>query len=85
MARTCQRFAIGNGVKTGGCSGVLKKKPCKLLDLHGYQNGANDGARTRDNRNHNPALYQLSYNRHKKVSFIILIQLLKRKHTFKKC
>ena len=28
-------------------------------------NGAIDGARTRDNRNHNPGLYQLSYDRHK--------------------
>jgi hypothetical protein len=28
------------------------------------KSGANDGARTRDNRNHNPGLYQLSYIRH---------------------
>ena len=28
------------------------------------KNGAIDGAWTRDNRNHNPGLYQLSYNRH---------------------
>ena len=28
-------------------------------------NGARDGARTRDNRNHNPGLYKLSYTRHK--------------------
>ena len=28
--------------------------------------GARNGARTRDNRNHNPGLYQLSYSRHKK-------------------
>ncbi|SJM89104.1 hypothetical protein CRENPOLYSF1_100015 [Crenothrix polyspora] len=27
--------------------------------------GVNDGARTRDNRNHNPGLYQLSYAHHK--------------------
>ena len=27
--------------------------------------GANDGDRTRDNRYHKPALYQLSYVRHK--------------------
>ncbi|SJM93350.1 hypothetical protein CRENPOLYSF2_3260004 [Crenothrix polyspora] len=26
--------------------------------------GVNDGARTRDNRNHNPGLYQLSYAHH---------------------
>ena len=29
--------------------------------------GAIDGDRTRDNRNHNPGLYQLSYNRHKEA------------------
>jgi hypothetical protein len=28
-------------------------------------NGAIDGARTRDNSDHNRALYQLSYDRHK--------------------
>ena len=30
-------------------------------------NGANDGDRTRDNRNHNPGLYQLSYIRHSRL------------------
>ena len=30
------------------------------------QIGARDGDRTRDNRYHKPALYQLSYSRHKK-------------------
>jgi hypothetical protein len=30
-------------------------------------NGVNDGARTRDNRNHNPGLYQLSYAHHNMV------------------
>ena len=29
-----------------------------------FVNGARNGARTRDNRNHNPGLYQLSYSRH---------------------
>jgi hypothetical protein len=29
--------------------------------------GVGDGARTRDNRNHNPGLYQLSYAHHKKL------------------
>ncbi len=28
--------------------------------------GVADGARTRDNRNHNPGLYQLSYSHRKK-------------------
>ena len=27
--------------------------------------GVTDGARTHDNRNHNPGLYQLSYGHHK--------------------
>ncbi len=30
----------------------------------GNRHGANDGDRTRDNRYHKPALYQLSYVRH---------------------
>ena len=29
-----------------------------------------DGARTHDRRNHNPELYQLSYNHHKTVCFL---------------
>ena len=33
-----------------------------MIDL----DGVNDGARTRDNRNHNPGLYQLSYDHHRK-------------------
>lgn len=28
------------------------------------RNGVADGDRTRDNRNHNPGLYQLSYGHH---------------------
>ncbi|MEY3395113.1 MAG: hypothetical protein RL346_1349 [Verrucomicrobiota bacterium] len=28
------------------------------------KNGVIDGTRTRDNRNHNPGLYQLSYDHH---------------------
>ncbi|GEM_PF-4914883 len=28
------------------------------------KDGVNDGVRTRDNRNHNPGLYQLSYAHH---------------------
>ncbi len=35
--------------------------------LRQEKNGAIDGAWTRDNRNHNPMLYQLSYDRHKKL------------------
>jgi hypothetical protein len=32
-------------------------------------NGVADGARTHDNRNHNPGLYQLSYSHHGRTSF----------------
>tara|TARA_Y100001960_G_C14681979_1_gene831682 strand:+ start:83 stop:274 length:192 start_codon:yes stop_codon:yes gene_type:complete len=31
--------------------------------------GATDGARTHDNRNHNPGLYQLSYSRRNTTLF----------------
>ena len=31
--------------------------------FYGFFFGATDGARTHDNRNHNPGLYQLSYSR----------------------
>ena len=37
--------------------------------LLGQQNGVTDGARTRDNRNHNPGLYRLSYGHHKNLEF----------------
>ncbi len=33
-----------------------------FIDFRGY--GATDGARTRDNPDHNQVLYQLSYGRH---------------------
>ena len=32
--------------------------------LTGVLRGVSDGARTRDNRDHNPVLYQLSYTHH---------------------
>ena len=32
--------------------------------------GARNGARTRDNRNHNPGLYQLSYSRHNNTKVV---------------
>jgi hypothetical protein len=32
------------------------------------KDGATDGDRTHDNRNHNPGLYQLSYSRHKDLN-----------------
>ncbi|MDF3055126.1 MAG: uncharacterized protein K0Q74_1033 [Gammaproteobacteria bacterium] len=37
--------------------------------------GVNDGARTHDNRNHNPGLYQLSYAHHVPM-FLLKIALL---------
>ena len=39
----------------------------KIKQLHYGRSGVNDGARTHDNRNHNPGLYQLSYIHHKLV------------------
>ncbi len=35
-------------------------------------NGVTDGTRTRDNRNHNPGLYQLSYSHHYYFSLLAL-------------
>lgn len=34
------------------------------MSLKMQQMGVDDGTRTRDNWNHNPGLYQLSYNHH---------------------
>ena len=39
------------------------KKPHNAVRLIEY--GVADGARTHDNRNHNPGLYQLSYSHHR--------------------
>lgn len=36
----------------------------KHIVFIGKSGGVNDGARTHDNRNHNPGLYQLSYAHH---------------------
>ena len=38
--------------------------------------GVNDGARTHDNRNHNPALYQLSYAHHIAVHLLACLSCL---------
>ncbi len=35
-----------------------------------------DGARTRDNRNHNPGLYQLSYDHHGRASYPMVFVLI---------
>jgi hypothetical protein len=39
-----------------------EKKACISASLEFV--GVTDGARTHDNRNHNPGLYQLSYSHH---------------------
>jgi hypothetical protein len=40
-----------------------KNSSCHLVDSTGiFGFGVADGARTHDNRNHNPGLYQLSYS-----------------------
>jgi hypothetical protein len=45
------------------------KKPHNAVRLIEY--GVADGARTHDNRNHNPGLYQLSYSHHR--DFYVLV------------
>ena len=42
---------------------INKKLPI-LIKMEVFEYGAIDGARTHDNRDHNPGLYQLSYSRH---------------------
>ncbi len=37
--------------------------------------GVNDGVRTRDNRNHNPGLYQLSYAHHNDILWTRMARL----------
>ena len=53
------------GAAAGGAV-VLHHGLLTLLDMADpeFGAGANDGGRTRDNRYHKPALYQLSYIRH---------------------
>ena len=43
------------------------KTPRYLEDSGGLLFGVADGARTHDNRNHNPGLYQLSYSHRRKA------------------
>ncbi len=45
----------------------LVRLPISPLPHH---NGVRNGARTHDNRNHNPGLYQLSYSHHIVLSFV---------------
>ena len=37
-----------------------------------YLGGVADGARTHDNRNHNPGLYQLSYSHHQESIYYLI-------------
>lgn len=48
-----------------GLKRVWDTKKTRMLKHAGFQFGVADGARTHDNRNHNPGLYQLSYSHHK--------------------
>ncbi len=43
------------------CATKLRQSP--TMRTQG-KDGVDDGVRTHDNRNHNPGLYQLSYNHH---------------------
>ena len=48
------------------CKSNKTKNPNKTGVLLGLEDGAKNGARTRDPQNHNLLLYQLSYFRHQK-------------------
>ncbi len=55
------------GLKLLGIHGVTiaaKTQAINSSKAAGEGNGVADGARTHDNRNHNPGLYQLSYSHH---------------------
>ncbi len=41
-----------------------KRRPISRSRRLSYKDGVDDGNRTHDNWNHNPALYQLSYAHH---------------------
>lgn len=47
-----------------GADSTRKRKKTRT-EKYGPLSGVADGARTHDNRNHNPGLYQLSYSHHK--------------------
>ena len=51
-------YSIKN-MRKGRCEHQKKSK-----GMNSKENGVTDGDRTRDNRNHNPGLYQLSYGHH---------------------
>ncbi len=44
-----------------------EKAPMVIFHRGFIEFGVADGARTHDNRNHNPGLYQLSYSHHVKT------------------
>ena len=44
--------------------GVVGEQPTTSEPVRGAVCGVSDGGRTRDNRDHNPVLYQLSYTHH---------------------
>ena len=56
-------YAIKKG-KRRRRNGRMKDVLFNLLNTL-WNFGVTDGARTHDNRNHNPGLYQLSYSHHK--------------------
>ncbi len=57
---------------------ATKKGPERPLCI--VISGVADGARTHDNRNHNPGLYQLSYSHHSRnyTRFLIILRLIGR-------
>ena len=73
--RSAQMVGLGHRHKKTGARPVLMRAsdarfmasqacPCRLDPARTDNNGVADGARTHDNRNHNPGLYQLSYSHH---------------------
>ena len=73
--RSGQAVSLGRRHKKTGAGPVLMRAsdarfmasqacPCRLDPARTDNNGVADGARTHDNRNHNPGLYQLSYSHH---------------------
>jgi hypothetical protein len=67
--RTCPRIAVfssGTTQKSRFCwFGVVVAGIARSTT---FRDGVDDGTRTRDGRNHNPGLYQLSYVHHKQFA-----------------
>jgi hypothetical protein len=54
-------------------SATLAHHDLSFFHFNNRQTGVTDGARTHDHRNHNPGLYQLSYNHHNSLQLLSLV------------